>query len=114
MTNLRERFIRALRSGLYRQTHGALASGGVEEPTCFCAEGLLCHLVNPVWHRSDYYNIWEWTSSSGNIHGGLAPVDFIEKLYLPLRTSLHNLNDSKRLSFPQIADILDPQKTILP
>lgn len=117
MTNLRERFIRALRSGRYKQTHGALAAGrdgSDQEPTRFCAEGLLCHLVNPVWHYSNNFgrSLWLWTSPSGSSYGGLAPFSLITELNLPSGITLHTLNDSRTTSFPQIADVLDPHHLI--
>ncbi len=87
-------FIAALRSGKYKQTFGALRAG----EDCFCAEGLLCHVIDPTrWENRIFYRFPDGLCVQAAIPGEIRSA-------IGQTFSLTGWNDVQRLTFAQIAD----------
>lgn len=100
---VKTRWIEALRSGRYKQTHGRLYDG-----EGFCCLGVLCDISGlGHWDESNYY-------TRGSSQRALDLPPFVaEWAALPSHprtsdnTPLADLNDNAGLTFPQIADIIE-------
>lgn len=102
-------WVKALRSEKYKQGHGHL-----RVDTFYCCMGVLCDLHAKAnkkkWKRGnislDYDGGTQFLSGNVMLWAGLENCDPFVK-YGRNRYSLSNLNDGKKLTFPQIADIIE-------
>lgn len=101
-------WIRALRSGEYRQGQGRLCDNNR-----FCCLGVAYDvLVDGEWERkNDYANRWgirEIAGSDSNLSTGMLPVYILDKIELDMYdvNSLVEMNDNGD-SFEEIADWIE-------
>lgn len=117
---IKAKWVAALRSGKYEQTHGALRDGDKG----FCCMGVLCNLhaiANPKFaaKQKDPYTYdgkqglpsrtvtdWAGISETERVKYELAGEDVLVSYKGNLKR-LSALNDEYRLSFKQIANIID-------
>lgn len=113
---IKSRWLRALRSGKYRQNTGCLKDIDHEGNAYFCCLGVLCDLhsksTKTPWGRGDTYlslrgvlpsEVVDWAELSGN-----NPYN-PHVVYQERDSSLMNLNDENALSFEQIANVIEKQ-----
>jgi hypothetical protein len=115
---IKNKWIKALRSGDYKQTEGALRAGDA-----FCCLGVLCNIhaqehpeIAAKEKSPRYYMgahgllppaVVEWaglTNVATEENGD--PTD-IKVTYRDKETTLSNLNDSEELSFKKIAKVIE-------
>lgn len=114
---IKNKWVKALRSGKYQQTTGALREGD-----SFCCLGVLCNI-----HAQEHPEIAAKQKSKGLYLGafGLLPQEVVKwagledkatdkddnadisVVYRGKETSLSALNDGENLSFKKIARIID-------
>lgn len=90
---LKRRWVKALRSGDYPQTQGALKTDAG-----FCCLGVLCELQHSV------ASSWAWADA--NAPGGIDPV-FVKGLTAEDIDILIAANDDERWTFAEIADYVE-------
>lgn len=105
------KWIAALRSGKYKQTRGRLQDGDG-----FCCLGVLCDSVVPK-NKLELMDNFGWIYGHLPHHQDKAPswVKKIDSIFTDISAGskgavfehLYDLNDTKRLSFNEIADILE-------
>lgn len=109
-SEMKERWVYALRSGVYPQTHGRLrrvkpsSFGEVEVQPGFCCLGVLCDLYDPDrWVNHDG-EVMMWHDS----YTKPAP-EMMEELGLTWEDEqeLIGMNDEKKMTFDQIADWIE-------
>ena len=106
VTELRTRWIEALRSDEYSQGRGNLkcAECGPDEAADFCCLGVLCDLVAPEkWtEKEDDYFLFEGKAD-------YPPSDVLDLVGLTLTQAqeLATFNDAENYTFNQIADFLE-------
>lgn len=103
----KKRWLKALRSGKYKQTAGTL-----RDAYGFCCLGVLCDVVakheNKKWRRNTFSgemaNLPEYVSELVGIEGSDPDIkykyDFVALSYL---------NDSEGLDFNELADLIEKQ-----
>jgi hypothetical protein len=101
--DVKERWIKALRSGKYKQTTGRLRTheGG------WCCLGVLCDVFdNTRWTDKLIYRSRE---DSGDDRCGSIPEDAIRAIQFPdaQQYVLQQMNDIKRNTFDEIADYVE-------
>lgn len=91
---LRDDWCAALRSGEYKQGTGKLRS----KDDAFCCLGVLCDVVDPTkWKRTAFNYGW----------GSLTILPGPDLIDDEPVNALWQLNDSKRATFPEIADWIE-------
>ena len=121
---IKQRWIEALRSGAYQQTQGQLRSA--QQPDCYCCLGVLTDLYlrdtqqswvlqagldeeNPGEEHYACYNHYlelpSVVSDWAGFHNHPNPIVFDDNTAY----ALSELNDELRLSFAEIASIIDEQ-----
>ena len=129
--NIKTLWVNALRSGQYKQISGTLCRE-VNDTPCFCALGVLCE-VHRVFHLNRHgLEIFSWTYYwEGTRHdwkrlylgaGSALPETVREwaglSAYDPsVRweegvSSIVDLNDERKFSFNDIADLIEADKTL--
>lgn len=93
--SLVKRWIKALRSGKYKQGKKALRTSNNE----FCCLGVLCDVANP--------QLWTGREYAGYVH--LPPVSLLGKVHVDSHTKdvLIRMNDNRNFSFHAIANYLE-------
>lgn len=101
---IKEKIVAALRSGEYKQ-----AFRKMKVDDCFCVEGVIADLYQKSVEKPYNFNrifadadVWEW--ATGEVTGCGPIYD-----YCGVNRSLLDLNDGIRLSFEQIADIIEKE-----
>lgn len=95
---LRDRWVRALRSGDYKQTKGRLRT-----ESGFCCLGVLCDLVDSTaWGSTPETYYWKDPSITGK-----PPTDVLREVGLSSSSVLTVMNDSEEQTFEQIAQYLE-------
>jgi hypothetical protein len=92
-------WITALRSGKYEQTQGHLRNGD-----SYCCLGVLCDVVDPKGWNSSSYDRWQHRECSIYPNSEIIGDLLVEDLHYGF---LSYLNDSKDLTFLEIADGLE-------
>lgn len=103
---IKKKWIAALRSGKYKKTTGTLRT----RDNRFCALGVLCDVIGPSkWHSQGPFYKWGTQMSTLSTEGmKLAGVDHpMVRLGSESGENILALNDSKGLSFLEIADIIE-------
>lgn len=108
--NNREVWVRALKSGAFKQGTGALRTLDDE----FCCLGVYAYLtgIKPVKHKSE--RVFKYNSVASHI-----PLDLLD--FAGIRDglgqygtgALYKDNDSRKLSFDQIAEIIKSEPSLL-
>jgi hypothetical protein len=100
---LKEKWVKALRSGEYKQGRDELKSS-TDDGFEFCCLGVLCDIVNPeLWAFVD--DKWEWNGS--------VDVPKYQPMYLPefdaelWAYTFDNMNDDEERTFAEIADYIE-------
>ena len=104
---LKERWVNALRTGLYEQTKGVLYR---PESGQFCAMGVLCDIQGAQWNSDPLAPSWPINAEDEDVD-----ADERATCLMPLRYGLTcdqqgeicELNDSNELTFEQIAEYVD-------
>lgn len=94
---IKERWLKALRSSKYQQGRGRLRTGSAfpHGKDAFCCLGVLCDITSP--------NEWSYIWTSGKIGSQVASELGVE-LY---QTKLITMNDKELASFEEIADWIE-------
>jgi hypothetical protein len=95
---LKTRFVEALRSGNYKQTRGTWKNGA-----SYCAMGVLFELAEPGYtlaHRPElgFLDDTQYYHLTNKVKDALTPMEQSAVMYL---------NDKSRMSFEEIADIIE-------
>ncbi len=101
MSNLKEKWVKALRSGKYSQTTGKL-----RKPDGFCCLGVLCDISGKgEWEdRTDYFSFRGYGAHVSN----LTPIELAAEIGLTSykEDELTSMNDRGK-SFDEIADWIE-------
>jgi hypothetical protein len=117
-SDIKQRWIDALRSGKYAQDRGQLRT-----PHGYCCLGVLCDLYDPYgWTTSNGYAydeeqftlpkiVADWAglmndpyvTSSNSPYANFADEDWPERIYLAA------LNDNAHMSFAEIANVIEKE-----
>lgn len=110
-----DKWVAALRSGEYKQTESVLFDG-----TGYCCLGVLCKVVqDPIFHEDKKRYQWfdatavvpvqikEMVGLNSNVGEYTPPNNSSSNNSLRMSESLVHLNDRKRLTFNEIADIIE-------
>ena len=104
--DIKQRFIKALRSGKYKPAQGRLRRTGSEYEG-FCCLGVLCQLhleeTNTPWQGKDYQGS-EASLPAEVINWALTPLG--QTRSLQIQANLIHINDRKLLGFKGIADYI--------
>ncbi len=110
-TDVKNKWITALRSGRYLQGNGALRSnkqppGGEPEPDKFCCLGVLCDVLEVGWERDDTDPLIKAVYGSREGEISYPPKPLCDEVGLTgvQAEKLADLNDDEEYSFEQIAD----------
>lgn len=116
-TNLKARWLEALRSGKYKQARGRLR----DESGAMCCLGVLCDLVDPAgWHREEEFEAdgepsadgkaWAWKGDHRYPpYALLQKVGFTERA--PLTARNDGVGDLRPHSFAELADFIEAHKS---
>lgn len=117
--DIADRWVAALRSGEYKQGRGVLKEGGYGA-TKHCCLGVLCELhskeTNTPWDEGEEYleeaitlpdEVIKWAGMNNELR-----VPY-EKHYCMLAELNDGHEDLERLSFPQIADLIEQNSDTL-
>ena len=100
--DIKTKWLKALRSGEYKQGHGALQG----EEGGYCCLGVLCDIMDPddnyVWRGCTYLPLLAMHEAGLDS----ANPEVFKKGYA---STLAGLNDSEETSFDQIADLIEEQ-----
>lgn len=125
--NIKTLWVNALRSGQYKQISGTLCKV-VNGDACYCALGVLCD-IHRVYHRNNGSEIafdwdanhydWKWTYLGADTAlpetvrewAGLLCDDPSVRWEEGI-SSIVDLNDDKKFSFNDIADLIEADKTL--
>jgi hypothetical protein len=115
-SDIKQRWVDALRSGTYTQGEGRLRT-----PTGYCCLGVLCDLYDPMnWDGHSYVGeqytlpdiVSEWAdimndpyfvSNNSQEYGDAVDLDNPERVYLG------SLNDDAKMSFAEIANVIEKE-----
>lgn len=106
---LKRKWIKALRSGEYDQTQGALCDGG----TSFCCLGVLVNIQGSYWHENDDGEWFPITPSGKPQRGNLYPSrPWAAGVPKDAQVKLSNMNDGagheqRPHTFAEIADWIE-------
>ena len=108
-TKLKKSWITALKSGQYKQGTHCLCSNDR-----YCALGVLWDCTDNYWYRRDNYPthgkgdapVWATTQ-----YGGIATIPR-DILPVHVQVNVIFLNDTRKLTFTKIADIIDQDPSI--
>lgn len=111
---LKEKWLKALRSGQYKQTIGALKTQSKNGDCRYCCLGVLCDVsgegkwVEGDWIKSPPRKHLGYTFGDVTMTGALSP-DFSKRHGITLRTPdlLIEMNDLNCMSFKKIADWIE-------
>jgi hypothetical protein len=122
---VKKQWVDALRSGKYRQGFGALRKGLGLDNDQYCCLGVLCEVAGLSSNRplGDDAYIYAFEKDKGlltsyNCSNTCLPGTLAEKLELMRVPTVHidgfdvslvTLNDDRKMSFKQIADIIEAQ-----
>ncbi len=108
--NVMKKWVKALRSGKYKQTNGSLA-----DSEGFCCLGVLCEVA--IKDKIDLTKVTDTDLKTVKYNGnvGCMPIVVMEYSdmknvygrYSNKRLSLADLNDTGRYSFKRIADVIE-------
>jgi hypothetical protein len=126
--NIKTLWVNALRSGQYKQISGRLCKV-VNGDACYCALGVLCD-IHRVYHRNNGSEIafdWDanhydrkWTYLGADTAlpetvrewAGLSSHDPVVVFDDGEASSIADMNDQLKLSFNDIADLIEADKTL--
>lgn len=100
---LRDKWCEALRSGKYKQGRTRLKNEHGE----YCCLGVLTEVSGVPGHWEDTSNGTYWVDPEGNYYSAYPPDIDGDTLGSLQASRLVKLNDSERLTFPQIADWIE-------
>ena len=117
--SLKNRWLKALRSGRYKQTAGALRRRTEEGDLKYCCLGVLCNVAGENWKETNRYFFDEYAANYGydstleatgdpTIEEGLLDARHRRKFGLTNNTCyrLMRMNDNGK-SFREIADVIE-------
>lgn len=125
--NIKTLWVNALRSGQYKQISGTLCRE-VNDTPCYCALGVLCD-IHRVYHRNNGSEVtfdwdanhydWKWTYLGADSAlpetvrewTGLSSHDPSVRWKEGI-SSIVDLNDDKKFSFNDIADLIEADKDL--
>lgn len=105
---LKEKWLKALRSGRYKQTRKALKRQSENGDCRYCCLGVLCDVSGEgKWVELGCREI-RYTFVDGTMAGALSP-EFKKRHGIPLKTMnlLIAMNDDNGMSFEEIADWIE-------
>jgi len=110
---LKAKWVKALRSGKYKQTRGQLMSRDQKNKPTYCCLGVL-ERVSGVSVKELERKIQNWEESENDDAVGLACIPGKSHLGLSynMREKLAKMNDLEDLSFAEIADHIETSKRI--
>jgi hypothetical protein len=102
-SNLKDKWVSALRSGDYRQGRGHLKQKDSDKQVCYCCLGVLAEIAEP----GELIPVGWGFRFRGN--SGIYLKDEKKFLYLPEKDqrALSNMNDIKKASFFEIANWIE-------
>lgn len=104
-TELKQKWVKALRSGEYKQGRDRLRDGGDR----YCCLGVLCDVLSEgEWERDPVQKDW-WRKYGDNEDKFGVPRDQRDSMGLSenIESFLIGLNDSERKTFEEIADWIE-------
>ncbi len=105
---LKKKWLKALRSGKYKQGKGALKREINQKKECaFCCLGVLCDIIDNTKWRTER-TVYEY-NNNGEVVSGVLPISLTSKYNIDvLQTNkLIDMNDIKNLDFNEIADYIE-------
>jgi hypothetical protein len=107
-----KKWVAALRSGEFKQTRAVL-----RDDVGYCCLGVLCEIYRREtsqgeWKEEDgLSSTYSFGTGPGNIRVSLPPIPVREWIGIDaeLISRLAELNDKKRMGFPEIADFIETQ-----
>lgn len=110
-STIKQKWVKALRSGKYKQGRGMLRNNDNE----FCCLGVLCDLFDQSrWiKRENGYSYKYGKGLSKGYASSNLPEDIFKKIGLSWYQEdiLINMNDNRRMSFDEIADWIEERVT---
>jgi hypothetical protein len=97
-SELKEKWLAALRSGHYRQGNGRLHQYSLDGD-CYCCLGVLADVIDP--------DSWEKAQWGGRMWRGREGFVSVEFLPIPFQTGLIRMNDYGGNTFTKIADWIE-------
>lgn len=103
-SELKQKWVEALRSGEYKQGRKALRDKG----NCWCCLGVLCDVSGMGHWIEDKYFDWDYAVGD-QMRCDFLPPALGDKVGLDsvAQTQLTRLNDEAGMSFPEIADYIE-------
>lgn len=101
--DIAEMWIEALRSGKYKQGYGYLkqeSGDNIEENARFCCLGVLCSITDPLHLSKNTESLSQDIMNIAGVENYLGYIPSIDN-------SLVKFNDADKLTFPEIADIIE-------
>jgi len=101
---VKQKWIKALRSGRYKQTQGVLREKCNNDKDSFCCLGVLCNVLNRRKWKKDYNGYYSYDS-----YEDVVPLDVRKEIGLTesKQNKFLSLNDEENYNFKQIADYIE-------
>ena len=103
--NWKAKWLKALRSGKYKQTDCVLRRGGNKKKATFCCFGVLCDVAGAKWEKS-YKNFDAYKCSFGDHTLSPSSLELFGIASVQQR-KLIVMNDIENNSFNEIADYIE-------
>lgn len=106
MSDIKKKWVEALRSGRYKQGSGRLVTvrGLGSEEDHFCCLGVLCEIDLEVSRLGEIYKFPDGGKERGSVSHGYRSKRFVDPTDV---VELISMNDASRMSFSQIADYIE-------